>query len=123
MAIGQRIGKVFIKMDGNLLESMPGAKLTLGGVDRKTIKGSNTILGFAEAPAESQVECEIAGGTNTKLDTFRNATNVTLTFVPDVGPSYLVSNAWNDGAISVSDGEGGKIGLKFNGPPAQEIAS
>jgi hypothetical protein len=117
----QKVGMAYIKVDGQLLESLPGAKLTLGGVKRTTVLGSNRVLGFSEQPAESMVECEIAVGPNTDLIALGESRDVTITFEPDVGRPYVIRNAWCLDPPSLSDSEGGKAPFKFAGPPADQM--
>ena len=116
-----KIGMAYIKVDGQLLESLPGAKLDLGGVERATVKGSNKVLGFSESPKESMLECEIAVGAETDLIRLGRTRDATITFVPDVGRPYVIRNAWCVETPKLQDSEGGKAPLKFAGPPADEM--
>lgn len=117
----QRLGKAFIKADGSLLESMPDAKIDIGGVERPTINGANAVLGYAEKVKEATVECEIAVGPDTSLATIAGWNNVTVTFECDTGQVYIVRNAWLVEPPVATAGEGGKVPLKFAGPPAEEM--
>ena len=116
-----KLGKAYIKMDGALLETLPGAKLDLGGVTREPVIGNNKVLGYAEKPKESMLECEIAVGRATDLEQFRQATDVTVTFEADTGQVWSIRNAWLVDPPQVSDSEGGKVPLKFAGPPADQV--
>ena len=117
----KRLGKAFIKVDGELLETMPGAKLNLGGPERSPVVGNNTVHGFSESIKESSLECEISVGATTSLDKFRKTENATITFEADTGQTYVIREAWCVSPPEVTDGEGGKVPLKFNGPPAEEM--
>lgn len=117
----QKIGMAYIKVNGALLETLPGAKLDLGGVERTTVKGSNKVLGFSEAPKESLLECEIAVGPETDLIALGNARDVTITFEPDAGRPYVIRHAWCLESPKLQDTEGGKAPFKFAGPPADEM--
>jgi hypothetical protein len=114
----QKVGMAYIKLDGQLLETMPGAKLDLGGVERTPVVGSNKVLGFASAPKESTLECEIAVGADTDLIAIGRNKDATITFTADTGQTWVVRNAWCVETPKLSDGEGGKAPLKFAGPPA-----
>jgi hypothetical protein len=117
----QKLGKAYIKVDGALLETMPGAKLDLGGVLREPVMGNNNVLGYAEKPKESRLECEIAVASGTNLEKLRLATSATITFEADTGQLWSISNAWLTEPPVITDGEGGRVPLKFAGPPANEI--
>jgi hypothetical protein len=117
----QRLGKAYIKANGDLLESMPGASIDIGGVTRKVVKGNNTILGYSEEPKESTVECEIAVGPATSLKKLAALADVTITFECDTGQTYVCKNAFLTETPKASDGDGGKVPLKFAGMPAEEM--
>lgn len=114
----QRLGKAFIRVDGALLESMPGAKIDLGGEVREPVVGSNAVLGYASKFKEATLECEISLGPNTNLDALRAIADSTITFECDTGQTWLIRNAWLAEPPVLSEGEGGKVPLKFVGPPA-----
>jgi len=118
----QKLGKAYIKMDGALLESLPGAKLDLGGTVREPVIGNNQVLGYSEKVKEATLECEIVVGTLTKLEDFRLATNATITFESDTGQVWAIRNAWLVEPPVITDGEGGKVPLKFAGPPADQVS-
>lgn len=116
----QKLGKAFIKVDGELLETHSGAKLNMGGVERKTITGNNAVHGYSESPKESTMDCEISVGVGTSLAKFAKITNATVTFEADTGQTYIIRNAWVTDTLEITDGDGGKVALKFAGPPAEE---
>ena len=117
----QRMGKAFIKMDGDPLETMEGAKLKLGGTVRNTVTGSNEVLGFSEAPEPAELECQISLAKGIKLDDFRNASEVTITFQADSGQTYIMRKAWLTETPEITQGEGGPVDLKFNSAKAEEV--
>lgn len=116
-----RLGKAYIKTDGDLLETMPGASIDLGGVNRKVVKGNNKILGHCEEPQEAMVECEIAIGPQTSLARINAMSDVTITFEADTGQTWVVKNAFLTAPCKATDGEGGKVPVKFAGQPAEEM--
>jgi len=119
--MGQKLGQAWIKVDGAALESMPGAKIDIGGTERTAVIGGNAVLGFSGKPKQSIVECEIAVGKGTSLAAFRDMTDVTITFECDTGQTYVVRSAWQCNTPTATDGDGGKVPLKFEGPPAEEM--
>lgn len=119
--MGQRLGRAFIKWDGKLLETLPGAKIDIGGVDRDTVTGSNAVLGYSEKTKPATLECEISLGTQTRLADFAAITNATITFECDTGQHYVMRNAWLTESPNATEGDGGKVPLKFASTPAQEV--
>lgn len=119
--MSQRFGKAFIKLGSDLLESMPGAKLDLGGVTRSPVNGSNKHLGFSEAVKEGMLECEISVGKDTKIEELAKTTNATVIFECDTGQKYMVREAFLTEPPVMTEGDGGKTSLKFAGHPAERI--
>lgn len=117
----QRLGKAYIKADGDLLETMPGAKIGLGGDNRKVVKGNNAILGYSAEPVEGTLECEIAVGPQTSLAKLAGLKDVTITFEADTGQTWVIKNAFLTEPPVATDGDGGKVPLKFAGQPAEEM--
>ena len=120
--MSQRLGKAFIKWDGKLLESMPDAKLDLGGVTRTPVTGANAVLGFSEKVKESTIECEISMSAETRLAELAAIKDATITFECDTGQTYIIRNGFLIDPPSATAGDGGKVPLKFSGPAAEEMA-
>ena len=117
----KRYGKAFIKMDGNALESLPGASFEMGGVNRAPVIGGNKVLGYSEEPVPAKVECQISLAKGIKLEEFRQATDVTVTFQTDTGQTYQLKNAWLAEPPKSTQGEGGPVDLIFNAVNAEEL--
>jgi hypothetical protein len=118
--MAQVFGKAFISANGKRLRSMAGAKLDLGGFERQVVKGSAQVHGHSETVKEATVECEIALARGDKLEDIRNLTDATITFECDSGQTYVIRDAFLTDTLSMSEGEGGKIPVKFAGQPAEE---
>ncbi len=119
--MAQLLGRAFIKLDGDLLRSNDGAKIDLGGAVRDPVVGSHTVHGYAEKIKEATVECEISLAKGDSLEPLRNTTDATITFECDSGQTYIVREAFLMEPPVVSEGDGGKIPLKFAGQPAEEV--
>lgn len=117
----QKLGIAYIKADGELLESMPDAKINIGGVTREPVNGGNAVLGYSEKVVHAEVECEIAVSPSTSLVTIAGWKDITVTFECDTGQVYIVRNAWLVEPPAATASEGGKVPLKFAGPPADEM--
>ncbi len=119
--MGQRLGKAFIKVDGKLLESLPGAKIDIGGVERTPVVGATSVHGYAEKLKPATVECEISVSKDTSLADLAKIADATITFECDTGQTYVVRNAFVTDTLQATAEDGGKVPLKFSGPPAEEM--
>lgn len=119
----QKLGKAYIKHDGKLLETNPGASIDVGGVTRTTLLGNNAVLGFSEQPKQAVVSCVIALGAQTSLSELRAIKDATITFECDTGQTFVVRNAWLVNPPVATDGDGGAIPLQFEGPEAEEMSA
>lgn len=117
--MSQLLGRAYIKVDGDLLRSNTGAKIDLGGVMRGAVVG-NQVHGYSESVKEATVECEISLAKGDNLEKIRNIADATVTFECDTGQTYIVRQAFLTEPPVVTEGEGGKIALKFAGQPAEE---
>ncbi len=117
----QKMGRAFIKMDGSMLETLPGATLKIGGFARNTVVGSNAVLGYSESPEAAELECQISLGAGIALEDFRQAKAVTITFEADTGQTYIMSEAWLTESPSITQGDDGPVDLKFASKPAEEV--
>lgn len=115
----QVLGIATIKVSGKTLRTMQGAKHDPGGTTRTPVKGARKgDIGYSEEQKESMTECEVMHDADFDVDFFRNATDVTIVFEADTGQSYIVKNAWLvDPPVITAEG-GGKVPLKFAGPPS-----
>lgn len=117
--MSQRLGRVFIKLNGNLIESMPGAKLNPGGLKRNPVVG-NEVHGYAEERMASSVECEISVSKDTRVIDLNNFLG-TLTFECDTGQTFVVKDAFVTEPGDITAGEGGKVPYKFAGRHADQV--
>lgn len=119
--MSQLLGRAWIKVDGDLLRSNDGAKIDLGGPVRDPVVGSHSVHGYAEKIKEATVECEISLAKGDSLETIRNITDAIITFECDSGQTYVVRQAFLTEPPVITEGEGGKVPLKFAGQPAEEM--
>ena len=119
--MGKRLGKAVVKADGKAFDSLPGAKIDIGGTERGTVVGGNKVLGYSETPKQSKVELEISVGKDTSLEELRAMDNVTISFECDTGQQYVVQGAWLTNTPEATAQDGGKVPLTFEGPPAEEM--
>lgn len=112
---------IVIKVNGKTVESMPGAQITFGGMEREPL----TINGqagrhYIEKPAAGRVSFKIAHGADTDIDEVREWTDVTLVAVCDSGITYQMAGAYTTNAIALSDGDGG-LAVEMAGPPFEVV--
>lgn len=114
--MAQLTGIAYIMVDADLLQSLPGAKMTLGGYARKPVKG-HALYGYVESVMEATLECTIAHSGATPLETLRNITAGTITFQTDTGVTWTIPGAVCQDPPEITDGEG-EVALKFFGDAA-----
>lgn len=113
--------RAYIKTNGALLATLPGAKLDLGGVERNAVMGDAGVLGYSEVTKPSMLSCEIALSGGTSLAALGKITGATVTYEADTGQTYMIRNAFVTKTMSVQAGDGGKVALEFSGDPAEEM--
>lgn len=112
------LGQATISYDGNKLDTQKSAKINLGGTSRKPVVGSVGV-GYAEELVPATVECEVNVSKDTPVEAIRNITNATITFQADIGSTWVVREAFLEEVLSLGEGDGGKMKVKFTGSPAE----
>lgn len=109
-------GIVLIEVEGETLESLPGATIDLGGVTQTPVMTDTGKRHYTETYSESSIECQIAHITGEDATRFLTIRDKTIMFKCDTGQVYVM----NDGCLSdtpkLADG---KVALKFGGSPAK----
>lgn len=111
-------GTAIIRVNGREIESLSGATFTTGGFTRQPVKGAK-VYGFNQTPTEATINVTIPNGANTSIADLNNMTDVTITFIPDVGMQWLMPNAWANGNASINSE--GNISCGFTSAEAKEI--
>lgn len=114
------MGKALIKVDGKVLDTLPGASLDIGGETRETVTGANKVLGFKSSPRPSKLECEIAIKNRTSAAEIARWTDVTVTFEADTGQAFVIPGGWVTEPPQITENEG-KAKITIEGPPAEEM--
>jgi hypothetical protein len=117
--MAQLTGIVYIKVNSELLQSLPGATLDVGGFERAAVKGY-ALYGFTEQFKEAMVSCTIAHGANTDLVAMRGWSDVTITFECDSGPTYTVARAFLTKPPVLTAGADSNVALEFIGEVADQ---
>ena len=116
----QLVGRAYIRVDGELWRSLAGAKIDVGGIVTASVVG-NEVHGYTESIKPAMVECEVPFAKGESIEKYRNLKDVVVTFELDTGQSYLVRDAHQIDPPVITDGDGGKIPMKFEGQPAEEV--
>lgn len=118
----KKTGRAFIKINGEMLGSVPGAKLSLGNMERSTVMGDSGPLGYTEKYSEPAIECAISHDGDTDLTALGKITGASVTFETDTGRVYILRDAWLKNAIELTASESGEVSLQFAGLSCEEVA-
>lgn len=118
--MSQKAGTVLVKVDGFVLEMMPGVKFNLGNPERTEVLANGTMSGFFEVPKFSMVSGTVPYDAKTDLEKITNWKNVTIVINPDAGGSWQIDGAFLANSLEISDGGGG-VPLEFKGPAAKKL--
>ncbi|SDH88616.1 phage tail tube protein [Roseospirillum parvum] len=119
--MSRTLGKVTIKVDGELIESYPGTEIDLGGVERNDKENGHYPGRFSETRRGFSAKPEFDVTASTDLDWFAGLSDVTLAVELDTGQTYTVPHAWCKGRPTFSDGSDSKASVQFYGPPAEKV--
>ena len=117
------LGSADIVVDGDVLQTLPGATLDIGGAVRTARNGTRSVHGFSETIKEATVECEITLPEGYSVKRLHDVTGATISFQCDSGQSYVIREAWCSEPPKINDGDDAKVTAMFAGPPAEEVSS
>ena len=118
----QFVGRATVKVGGNTLNSLPGAKLNLGGFSREPVMGSNEMLGYAEKAEAGMVELEVALAKGQSMQGL-DFSDATVTFIADTGHVWSGANAFLAEPLAMTAEGGGKISLKIMCKRFEEVTA
>ncbi|MEX2450909.1 MAG: phage tail tube protein [Rhodospirillales bacterium] len=116
----KRLGKAVIKVNGQVLESMPGATLNVGGTTRGE-RVTHDKVHFSESLAHGELSMEVLYAATTDLAALGKMDDVTMTFECDTGQSFIGNHWWLAQPPELSDGPDSRVSLVFRGNPAEEV--
>lgn len=119
--MSQRHSMAYIKVDGQLLPTLPSPTVDLGGPERAPVVGNNTVLGYSEVIKPATLECDISLGLGESLAQLQKISGATIIYEADTGQTYMIREAFVTETLKVSGGADGKVTLKFAGQPAEEM--
>ncbi len=118
--MAQKTGVILIKVNGTVLQAIPGVKVNMGGMERTEVIANGDVVGFYETPKASMVTCTIPHGADTNLAEIQGWKDVTIVVNPDVGASYQINGAFQSNVIELTD-QGGGFAVEFKGPRAKKL--
>lgn len=118
--MAQVLGRAFIYVDGKLLRTKEGAKLTnVSGVERTPVVG-NEVHGYTEKAVPPTLECTISLTKDTSIKALSDTVNATITFEGDNGKTFVLHEAFLENPIDIASGSG-EVTLKFVGNRCEEM--
>lgn len=116
---GRIAGIARIKVNGELLESIPGAEIEFGGEVVKDMKKGHRVYGPTYEVVPSKVTCSVVWKNETPIEDFRTLFQGVILFEVDNGITYKCSNMYLMGSPKAKD-DSGEIDLEFQGDPAKK---
>jgi hypothetical protein len=116
--MGQVTGIVKIKINGQLIRSMEGAKLNTGGIERTDVVGF-ALYGHSEKVVPAEISCTIAHMADTDILALNQLTGAVVNFETDTGVVFVVADAFTTKPVELTGGKG-EVTLEMKGEPAQQ---
>lgn len=117
----QKLGRVIIKVDGDVIESFPGAEISIGGIVRKDKENANHPGHFSVSKKGGSVKAQFDIGPSTSLRAFEAMDNVTINCELDTGQTYVGAHYYCAEVPDFKDGDDSKIEVEFRGPEMEEM--
>jgi hypothetical protein len=117
----QITGRCWLSVNGALLRSKTGAKLTgAGGIERTPVVGAQ-VWGYSEKAVAPTIEATLAHTADLSLQTLNAIEDATITFETDTGRTFLLNHAWCQTAPGLTDGEG-DVPVTFGAYAIEEVS-
>lgn len=107
-------GIVQIKIDGTLVQSMPGAVLNMGGYTR-TLQNGHKVYGYSEAVAPADITFTAAWAGGDDIQGIAAKVDATMEFISDTGDTYIGREQVSLEPPVLND-NGGGVNFHFGGP-------
>lgn len=114
--MAQFTGIVTVRVNGEIMNSLPGATMRPGGIARAA-KDTDQRTGWTQTRQHAEVEFKIAHESDSELLRIHGIDDGTITYTTDTGVIYVVNHAFSMDPPVL---EGGEATFKFGGDPAQE---
>jgi hypothetical protein len=112
-------GVVRVSANGELLETLPEAKLMLGGEENETVSG-HRVYGARGKIVPSKLSITLVWKNGSPIETLRNMRDGTAVFEADIGEAYTVDGL-NPTTTPEITGGSGEVTMEFEGNPAKKL--
>lgn len=117
--MAKMMGRAFINVNGNRIQTDKGASLKPGGDVRKAVMSTSGFCGHqVEEIKPSEIKYSVLMGEGVDVVDLQSLENTTVVFEGDDGQSYLCRSASTEGEVEVKDG---KADVTMTGAPAELI--
>lgn len=117
--MSQFFGRVKIRLNGDVIESQPGATLDVGGFEATPVVNDNS-MGHTETPKHSTMSFNVGLKRGDSIEPYRRIRDAVAVFECDTGQSYIIKNCFNGPTPTISS-NGGSVAITLHGDPAQEM--
>lgn len=111
-------GIAIIHINGREYPTLKGASLETGGKKRNPVVGQQ-VYGWQAEYLPARITCQMPYGSDLSIADLNAMEDVTITYVADVGKTWLLANAWSEGGAQLSDN--GSTSISFAAKDAKEI--
>ena len=116
----RRAGKVFFKIDGKQYDAIGSFTYDLGGVERTTIVGADSVHGYSEKVSVPSISGEITDSADLDVQKLQSMDGVTVTLELANGKTIVLRHAWYVGSGQIATDDQG-IPVHFEGKSAEEM--
>jgi len=119
--MAQPIGGIaYLKVDGRQLPLRGAFTVSPSAVVRAGVAGQDYVHGYTELPRVPFIEGDVSTTPELNMDTIESVTNATVTADLVNGHSYVLSQAWFVGDLSINTHDG-MARVRFEGVSCTEI--
>ncbi|MBF0249965.1 MAG: phage tail tube protein [Alphaproteobacteria bacterium] len=115
----KKLGRVTIKVNGDVIESYPDAEIDVGGAVRKDLENGNHPGHFTEALKGGSVKCAINWGAGRSTAAMNGWSDVTLVCEMDTGQIFVGNHYYLEEVPPIKSD---KVELMFRGPEMEEMS-
>lgn len=87
---GKIIGRAYIRLNGQTIDSMNGATLNIGGETREPVNSDSGYAGYTGKEVNSEITCDVVVTDETDLTALAAITEATVTFESGNGAVYVI---------------------------------
>ncbi len=120
MATEKKISRLWLRIDGELIETVSGSvKFSAGGYERTAIVGDHGVAGYTEKPVAMTCEGSVIVGSGFDLTGFVKGGIVELIAQYDTGQIVSSPNCWFTKPLDFSNDGSGSASFALEGSPLE----